>query len=94
MRCEVADESVVVMKSRPVKAGNSLEGKTGMIRCLVNGGRCEPKAIAECEGLKFIRRSLETVLLVKPDTSRLTGRDTLLAVGCERLSADNGRPPK
>jgi hypothetical protein len=31
MRCEVADESVVVMKSRPVKAGNSLEGKTGMI---------------------------------------------------------------
>ena len=29
MRCEVADDSVVVMKSRPVKAGNSLEGKTG-----------------------------------------------------------------
>ena len=32
MRCEVADESVVVMKSRPVKAGNSLEGKTGTTR--------------------------------------------------------------
>ena len=30
MRCKVADESVVVLKSRPVKAGNSLEGKTGM----------------------------------------------------------------
>ncbi len=30
MRCEVADDSVVVMKSRPVKAGNSLEDKTGM----------------------------------------------------------------
>lgn len=28
-RCEVADESVVVMKSRPVKSGNSMEGKTG-----------------------------------------------------------------
>ena len=31
MRCEVADDSVVVMKSRPVKAGNSLEDKTGTI---------------------------------------------------------------
>ena len=29
MWCEVADDSVVVMKSRPVKAGNRLEGKTG-----------------------------------------------------------------
>ena len=60
MRCEVADESVVVMKSRPVKAGNSLEGKTGMTRRLVDGVRCEPKASAECEGRKFIRRFLES----------------------------------
>lgn len=30
MQCEVADNSVVVIKSWPVKAGNSLEGKTGM----------------------------------------------------------------
>jgi predicted transcriptional regulator len=58
MRCEVADESVVVMKSRPVKAGNSVEGKTGMTCRLVDRGRCEPKAAAECEGRKFIRRSL------------------------------------
>ena len=28
--CEVADEPVVVMKFRPVKAGNRVEGKTGM----------------------------------------------------------------
>ena len=62
MRCEVADESVVVMKSRPEKAGNSLEGKTGMIRRLVDEVRCEPKAAAECEGRKFIRRFLEPVL--------------------------------
>jgi len=62
MRCEVADESVVVMKSRPVKAGNSLEGKTGMTCRLVDGVRCEPKAAAECEGRKFIRRFLEPVL--------------------------------
>ena len=94
MRCEVADESVVVMKSRPMKAGNSLEGKTGMTCRLVDRGSCMPKATGECEGRKFIRRSLEAVLNVKPDTSRPTGRDTLLAVGCERPSADNGRPPK
>jgi hypothetical protein len=62
MRCEVADESVVVMKSRPEKAGNSLEGKTGMTRRLVDGGRYVPKAVAECEGRKFIRRSLEVAL--------------------------------
>ena len=29
-RCEVTDDSVVVLKSRPVKAGNRLEDKTGM----------------------------------------------------------------
>jgi hypothetical protein len=59
MRCEVADESVVVMKSRPVKAGNSLEGKTGTTRRLVGGGRCVSNAAAVCEGRKFIRRFLE-----------------------------------
>ncbi len=37
MQCEVADESVVVMKSRPVKAGNRLEGKTGMTWHLLSG---------------------------------------------------------
>jgi hypothetical protein len=62
MRCEVADESVVVMKPRPEKAGNSLEGKTGMTRRLVDGGRCVPKAAVECEGRKFIRRFLDSVL--------------------------------
>ena len=30
MVCEVADEPVVVKKFRPVKAGNRVEGKTGM----------------------------------------------------------------
>lgn len=29
--CEVADESVVVLKSQPVKPGNRVEEKTGMI---------------------------------------------------------------
>jgi len=35
IRCEVSDDSIVVLKSRPVKAGNLLEGKTGMICDLV-----------------------------------------------------------
>lgn len=35
--CEVADEPVVVMKSRPVKAGNSVEDKTEMTIGLFNG---------------------------------------------------------
>jgi hypothetical protein len=35
MRCEVAEDSVVVMKSRPEKAGNRLEEKTGMTCRLV-----------------------------------------------------------
>lgn len=37
-RCKVADESVVVMKSLPVKAGNSLEDKTGTTCGLFAGG--------------------------------------------------------
>jgi hypothetical protein len=37
-RCEVADESVVVTKSRPEKAGNSLEEKTGTTCGLFAGG--------------------------------------------------------
>ena len=38
MQCEVADDSVVVMKSRPVKAGNRLEGKTGTTCRIVGRG--------------------------------------------------------
>jgi hypothetical protein len=38
MRCEVADESVVVMKSRPEKAGNSLEEKIGMTCSTLSAG--------------------------------------------------------
>lgn len=53
-RCEVADESVVVTKSRPEKAGNSLEEKTGTTRGLVRGARRAPKAPTWCEGRKFV----------------------------------------
>jgi hypothetical protein len=33
--CWESDESVVVINSQPMKAGNSLEGKTERILCLV-----------------------------------------------------------
>ena len=49
-RCEVADESVVVQKSRPEKAGNRLEEKTGMTCRIVGGGCREPKAAAVAKG--------------------------------------------
>ena len=41
MQCEVADDSVVVIKSRPEKAGNRLEEKTGMICCTMSTGADE-----------------------------------------------------
>jgi len=56
-RCKVADESVVVTKSRPEKAGNSLEEKTGTTRGMVRGGCQVPKALTSCEGRKFILRN-------------------------------------
>lgn len=79
-RCKVADESVVVKKSRPEKAGNRLEEKTGTTRSVVCGGWCKPKAAAECEGRKFIRRSLEGDCAVMLDTSHQIWWDTLVAV--------------
>lgn len=36
--CKVADDPVVVMKFRPVKAGNSVEDKTEMTQHLVVEG--------------------------------------------------------
>jgi hypothetical protein len=47
MGCEVADHSVVASKSEPMKAGNSLEGKTWMsmrgffFEAIVSFGNCE-----------------------------------------------------
>ncbi len=53
-RCEVADDSVVVLKSRPVKAGNSVEGKIGMTRWPVRLELTYAKSYVSCEGMKFI----------------------------------------
>ena len=52
MRCEVADEPVVVKKSRPVKPGNSVEDKTEMTRWLVHLGVSMAKSLTTCEGVK------------------------------------------
>ena len=53
MTCRVADEPVVVMKFRPVKPGNSVEGKTGTTASRVWWDRGEPKADTGCEGVKY-----------------------------------------
>ena len=50
MRCEAAYESVVVMKSRPMKAGNSLEDKTGTTRGDDREGWRLPKAASVAKG--------------------------------------------
>lgn len=50
MRCEVADDSVVVMKFRPVRAGNRLEDKTGTTHGLVRGRQCTSKAALSAKG--------------------------------------------
>ncbi|MHC4196103.1 MAG: hypothetical protein ACYSQZ_09245 [Planctomycetota bacterium] len=59
----MAEDSVVVTKSQPEKAGNRLEDKTGTTRSVVCGGWCRPKAASECEGRKFT--GWDTVLAVK-----------------------------
>ena len=80
----MADDSVVVSKSRPEKPGNSVEDKTGMTCDWVYRGHYEPKAIGACEGRKFIRRFPRLILRERLNTSHLIGWDTLLAVSCER----------
>ena len=90
----MADDSVVVSKSRPEKPGNSVEDKTGMTCNRVYRGRYEPKAIGACEGRKFIRRVPRLMLKGKLNTSYPTGWGTLLAVNCDRQTAGIGRLSK
>ena len=49
-----ADDPVVVLKSRPMKAREGVEGKIETIRSLIYGGGRWPKASTGCEGGKFI----------------------------------------
>ena len=50
MHCRESDDSIVVIKFRPVKAGNSLEDKTGMTLCSVTVG-CR-----KCQKRRLLRR--------------------------------------
>jgi len=87
----VADDSVVVNKSRPEKPGNRAEDKTGMTCDKGYRGRYEPKAIGVCEGRKFIRRFPRRILRKKLNTSYPTGWGTLLAVNRDRQTDGIGR---
>ena len=59
MGCKVADDPVVVMKFRPMKASNGVEGKTGMNLGEIRGDRRRPKAVSRREGVKPEGRPLE-----------------------------------
>lgn len=83
----MADDSVVVKKSRPENAGNRLEDKTGMTPGIVRGDDVKPKAHIGCEGRKFIRKFLSVIGTETLSTSHLTGWGTLRVVGCDRHSA-------
>ena len=48
--CEVADDPVVVIKFRPMKASNGVEDKTGMTGSSVCRGHDVPKAIVIAKG--------------------------------------------
>ena len=64
-RCEVAEDPVVVSKSRPEKPGNRVEGKTVTTSDLVWTGNRLPKAsaVAKERSFKevFSRREIEHV---------------------------------
>ena len=87
----MADDSVVVRKSRPEKPDNRVEDKTGMTCDRVYRGRYEPKAMDACEGRKFIRRFPRLTLREKLNTSHPTGWGTLLVVNRDRQTAGIGR---
>ena len=53
MWCEVADDPVVVSKSRPEKPGNRVEEKTAMTSGLVLTSDRLPKASAVAKGRSF-----------------------------------------
>ena len=92
MRCEVADESVVVMKFRPVKPGNSVEGKTGMTCSLVWGNWLLSKAWSVAKGGSISEDFCKLELMTESDTSCSTEQDSLLAVICDKCTAGLGRP--
>jgi hypothetical protein len=92
MQCEVADESVVVMKFRPVKPGNRVEGKTGMTCSLICGSWLLSKAWSVSKGGSISEDFWKLELMTEPGTSCSTEQDSLSAVNCDKCTADLGRP--
>ncbi len=68
MLCRVADDSVVVIKFRPMKASDGMEEKTGMTLHLLQWGVGDAKSVHICEGMKFERRSLEVLKKISIET--------------------------
>jgi hypothetical protein len=68
MRCRMTDDSVVVIKFRPMKASNGVEEKTGMTLYLLQWGTRDAKSTCACEGMKFKRRSLEVLNKISIET--------------------------
>jgi hypothetical protein len=68
MHCRMADDSVVVIKFRPMKASNGVEEKTGMTLYLLQWGMRDAKSAHTCEGMKFKRRSLEVLKKISIET--------------------------
>lgn len=73
--CKVADDSVVVMKSRPEKAGNRLEEKTGMILDHFEEAMESQKPLWSVKGGSSFQGN-RNEKGHKADTSRPTGRGT------------------
>lgn len=57
----MADDPVVVLKFRPMKAGNSVEEKTGMTSPSVDRGRCVSKAVSVAKGRSLFKESQNCV---------------------------------
>jgi hypothetical protein len=89
----VADESVVVMKSRPVKTGNRLEDKTGMIHGLFVGAVRSQKPCRNAKGgssFEGSRNKKGHESGHKPSD----GAGHFSAETCNRRSAVTGRSPE
>ncbi len=91
MRCEVADDSVVVLKSRPRKPGNGVEEKTGTTHGLFMGADGDAKSAVGCEGMKLIRGFFEIDATFCSGTSRPTGRGTDRSAPLDRALIAHGR---
>jgi hypothetical protein len=85
MRCEVADDPVVVKKFRPMKAGNSLEEKTETTGCPgTTGAGMSQKPCWLRRGEVYLKSLRVLSVVAVPSPNRPPGRGTLSAVRLDR----------